>query len=87
MPQLIGFEPCPSFLSPLAGFQIIEDAHLVKSELVKRTWKERFFTRPWRPFKKYREVFYPSEEILTIGRTLIMHPMMKQKILREMGTK
>ncbi len=39
------------------GFEIIINDHRIKGR-EKRTLKERFFTRPWRPFKKYKEIDY-----------------------------
>lgn len=30
------------------------------STTVRRTWRERLFTRPWRPFLKWRVVVSPS---------------------------
>jgi hypothetical protein len=42
----------------LAPLEIRENKHLIK--FVKRDWKERLFTLPWRPLKRCKEV--PSEE-------------------------
>lgn len=44
----------------VGGMKVIIDNHVRDYDLVKRTWKERLFTWPWKPFKKYNSVFNPK---------------------------
>lgn len=41
-----------------------------------RTWKERLFTRPWKPWKKYKTVITrkPSTMVYTYHNYMVMHP-------------
>jgi hypothetical protein len=56
----------------LEGMRIILEPDFV-SERHLRSWKDRLWSWPWRPWMKYRTV--PSPEIVLFGdRTLIMHP-------------
>jgi predicted membrane-bound mannosyltransferase len=63
----------------LTGLRIIESPLLTKDEqrTVGRPWRERLFTRPWRPWQatKTVTVLVPSDQILrTPDNVLIMHP-------------
>jgi len=63
---------------PNIGLQIIEDQHIgdqVRVE-IQRTWAQRLFTRPWKPFQKYRYETYWKDNgnIFSISGKLIMHP-------------
>jgi len=51
---------------------------------VKRSLKERLFSRPWQPFKKNKTVtnMVPSHKIYWEGESLIMHP---DKLLHLIG--
>jgi len=56
---------------------------------IKRTWKERFFSRPWRPLKatKIMIKYKPSPDIMVVGNdTWIMHPDTMAKIAEQIGT-
>ena len=55
-------------------------------ELVKRTWKERLFTRPWKPRQRYKHIMvklnpqmyrvnFPGQ-----GKKIIAHPSLKAQI-------
>lgn len=59
---------------------IYESPYLIEPKQVKRSWKERLFERPWRPFKKFKTIMIPSEKIYEVGGAFICHPEMKQKI-------
>lgn len=43
----------------LAGLKIQENAYVSDWTTVRRTWRERLFTRPWRPWKKWTTKFEP----------------------------
>lgn len=64
------------------GIQIIEDKNMLEYETVSRTWKERLFTLPWRPFLKVKTISKPSKDIYQVGNTFVCHPFMKREILR-----
>jgi len=59
------------------GYRVIEERRL--TEEVTQTWKERLFSWPWRPFKKTRTV--PSATAVMWGNTLILHPVMANKLV------
>lgn len=52
---------------------------------VKRTWKERLFTKPWRPFKKTRIVVLqiPDDVIIKTPDAYIMHPEVFKRLQLE----
>lgn len=70
------------------GYKIIEDRSLSirKTRMEKRTWRERFFSLPWRPRWKYKGIKYlvPSDKMYfnEKDKTFIMHPD-HVKMLRE----
>lgn len=61
------------------GKQIITSLYLTKiSEPfpVKRTWVERLFSQPWRPWKATKMITrqVPSDEVIMMEDKIIMHP-------------
>jgi hypothetical protein len=66
--------------SMLIGMRIIESEYLVEDGNpyeVRRTWRERLFTRPWRPLRATRTVVpkMPLKGAVRLdARTLVMHP-------------
>lgn len=48
---------------------------------VRRTWKERLFSKPWKPLRKTRTVvpMVPSREIYCTNDCIIMHPAIIDK--------
>lgn len=70
------------------GLKILENPILTvpgQSEQVKRTLKERLFSRPWRPFKKYIKVTPmipdPNYYLDKINNTIIAHPDTARKLM------
>ena len=47
------------------GIQIIPDRHISDYRIVRRTWKERLFSRPWQPFVKAKTVHSPQIYAIT----------------------
>jgi len=50
---------------------------------IERSWRERLFTRPWRPFKKTRTVIMrvPRDDALVMDDgSLVMHPQTAAKV-------
>ena len=74
------------------GIKVFEDARCVERIEVRRTWKERLFSLPWRPFQAIRteeipaiyEVRNPSQGLFAIGSShfFVAHPQ-KVKELRD----
>ena len=71
IPQILGMR-----------FRLVESPFIVKEfyRLVPRTWRERLFSRPWRPLVGIKEVidYVPMEKVAIIengGQTLVIgHP-------------
>lgn len=74
----------------LYDIRIIENLQMVKDGdpvEVKRTVKERLFTRPWRPFKRTRTVVpkVPRDDAIKLPNgTLVMHPETARKLRKMM---
>lgn len=80
----------PLYCPCLGGMKVFQNAMLprTKETLIPRTWKERLFTRPWKPFMKTRKVEEPlivkmivpyDYYMFTVDTTkgeevLVMHP-------------
>lgn len=67
-----------------ANFKVIENALLTTKKTVEqqRTIKERFFSLPWRPFKKIKMVAVkvPSREIYFSNDTIFLHPVIAKEL-------
>ena len=70
----------------LSGIRIIESAYLTQDGepiTIRRTWRERLFSRPWTPQKATRVVIpqVPYEGAIEIGRnTVVMHPAIVRRL-------
>lgn len=67
--------------------KIIEDTNMINK--IKRKFKERFFTLPWKPFQKFKtipmkEVFYIKKEELYIAHpeTARLLKLLKEKDIK-----
>ncbi len=72
------------------GFDIIESITITKDGPpveVPRTWRERLFTRPWRPRQRTKTVTtkVPAIWLDNNNRTVYMHPAMKRHFLQAAG--
>jgi hypothetical protein len=59
------------------GLRVFESLYAVRSGEpveVPRSWGERLFTRPWRPFRRTRIVVPQIPMAYKIGETLVAHP-------------
>jgi len=71
------------------GMRIITSLDMVEEGTpyeVKRTWKERLFTLPWKPFYATKTVvpLIPKQTATFLPNgTLVMHPEMYDKIQKE----
>jgi hypothetical protein len=61
---------------------LIQNSLLTKTELVKRTWVERLFSWPWRPWQKWKAIQVPSDEMIGVGSTFFVHPAIYNNILK-----
>ncbi len=64
---------------------IIESAWLMDWKTVDRSWGERLFSKPWRPWRRAKEISTPSRRIIQFGvppTRLIMHPEMAAEVRR-----
>jgi len=72
--------------------KIIYDDRLVEegeSYDVKRTWKERLFTLPWRPLKATKTItpMVPMTEALVMpDGTMVMHPKLAEIVNQHVGS-
>lgn len=68
------------------GMRVIESIYLVQDGepyAEKRTWRERLFTRPWRPLLNLRIVTprIPYQGVVQLdANTLVMHPETLRKL-------
>ena len=72
------------------GLRVIESEWLTQDGepvQVRRTWRERLFSRPWRPLQATRTVIpqVPYQGAMTLGRdAVVMHPAIARQ-MREMN--
>ncbi len=68
------------------GYKVIANPIITESKEreVRRTWKERLFTLPWRPFKALRTETYqvPSRDVMVdkINRIIYAHPVVVKEM-------
>lgn len=76
------FQPPFGFV---AGIPIVESIYMTESKEVDRGWRERLFSRPWRPWCATKEIQVPSRQAIGFGdppRQLIMHPSLAAEVRR-----
>lgn len=67
-------------------YRVVTNPILTKTETreVKRTWKERLFTRPWTPWKVMRTETHqvPDRDVLVdkINRVIYAHPVVVKEM-------
>jgi hypothetical protein len=85
-----------SFNSAYDGYRVVLDgvldyAHTKKiPKSRKRSWKERFFTRPWRPWishEKWEEKILIKPQIVYNRDMVIMHPKTWEALKEAMDTR
>ena len=69
----------------LYGMPVFTNPHMTEAGEpyeVRRTWRERLLSRPWRPLQATRTVVpqVPSRAIIKAGARLICHPAMLDEI-------
>lgn len=63
----------------LMGMRVITNEMLTEAGepyQVRRPWRERLLSRPWRPFQATRTIVpqVPSKQVYRMNGTLVMHP-------------
>ena len=68
----------------LYGIPVYTNPNLVRYHTVQRTWRERWFTRPWRPRQRTKVVTMPADEAYLVnpgqlrwgmrGPCIVVHP-------------
>lgn len=71
------------------GCEVHQDFCLVVHdgwETVARSWKERLFSRPWRPWQKTRKIpkYKPDPNLYTFNGKLIGHPDTIEKMVEKL---
>jgi len=66
------------------SYAIIESDQLyeTKTRSVRRSWRERLFTRPWRPWIATKTISYrvPSECIYVMDDKIVCHPSVAEAL-------
>jgi hypothetical protein len=77
--------------NPLYGLKIYENPNLTVPGppiQVPRTWKERFFSKPWKPWQATKTIvpMVPSKQIIKLpDGALVMHPEMHRELRKQLG--
>lgn len=73
-------------LESLWGTHIVTDPHLTKTAVVevRRTWRERLFSRPWRPWERTKFVTrqVPDDTVYFIRGRIVCHPIVRSQMER-----
>ena len=74
----------------VGGFQVVEDLSMTEPGEpyeVRRSWKERLFSRPWRPMRATRTLVpqVPSRKVILFGQKIIAHPSVVKEIKRQLA--
>ena len=80
----------PGMSRLVLGLQIVENQDMVVEDgitIVKRSWRERIFSRPWRPLQRTKEIirFVPDPYVYLIRdrNIIIAHPITVIKLHQE----
>jgi len=71
------------------GKEIITSLHMTKTSdpfSVKRTWRERLFSWPWRPWQTTKMITkqIPSDEVYVFEDRMMMHPETLRQLQAEL---
>lgn len=78
-------------MDTLPSFDLRESVYCTVSEerVVRRTWKERLLSWPWKPWVAEKTIFIqvPDEHVYQIGRyTFVCHPAIAKQIREQFPT-
>ena len=77
----------------LSRYTIIEDINLTEPKKVGRSFKERIFSLPWKPWRKTKYIQVPKQkaytyyDVITGERLVVMHPSLADKLRKELKEK
>lgn len=63
------------------GLRVVPNMYISDVETVERSWKERLFTFPWEPFKKYKEVYNPR--VWLVGDDILVSYETYSRMMKE----
>lgn len=66
----------------ILGMKLVVNKYVPDTSTVKRTWKERLFTLPWRPFSKYKNIYAPRAFLL--DGTVYVSPKTADALIAEL---
>jgi hypothetical protein len=70
-------------VSDLAGLKLTQSHYLATTRTVNRTWRERLFSWPWRPWLATRIERIPDPSLYQLGGdTLVGHPATIERLRR-----
>jgi hypothetical protein len=61
-------------MTDLCGLPLYESYFLTISETRQRHWRERLFTRPWQPLKRWTVIQKPDPHVYRMERGFVAHP-------------
>ena len=72
----------------LYGIRLVSSPLMIKqhNEVVKRSWKERLLSLPWKPWFKTKMVIHydPDPNLYRMGNSIIGHPKTLMKIINQL---
>ena len=76
------------FTPPWGGVRIVKSPMLIeyKTREVERTWKDRLFSKPWRPFQKIKTEIYTvpgKAQFDKENMILFVHPEHYEKLMEQ----
>ena len=75
----------------MLGMSLFKNPSMVvqRNEIIRRTWKERFFSLPWRPWIATRLIIHydPDPRVYIYGNRLIAHPDIIEKLINQLDIK
>ena len=69
--------------SHFTGLKIIKDSAIEDYRTVDRSWKERLFTLPWRPWAMAKEIHDP--QFYQLGDTIVCSPASAERLRTFVG--
>lgn len=57
----------PKAFEMMKSMRVVTDRHITDFYYAKRTWKERLFTLPWRPWKREEAKYCPMGYVMPDG--------------------
>ncbi len=71
------------FMHTVNGYVLRENPNLLITKSRERPWKERLFSWPWEPHKRYAVWTEPDPDVYKVGNWLLGHPDTLRNLARE----